>query len=86
MRISKSNCKLVWHTEKRNINDLIFYERNPRRLTDKQAEKLKESLEKFDLVEIPAIDTDGKIIAGHMRVNIMRLLGRDQIKIYNMAK
>lgn len=77
----KTNDKLIWHTEKRKVSDLTPYERNPRRLTDKQAEKLKESLEKFDLVEIPAVDLDGKIIAGHMRVNILRSLGRDQDEI-----
>lgn len=77
----KKNDKLIWHTEKRKISELTPYERNPRRLTDKQGEKLKESLEKFDLVEIPAIDTNGKIVAGHMRVSIMRALGRGKEKI-----
>jgi DNA modification methylase len=37
---------------------------------------LKKSLKKYNLVEIPAIDLDGKILAGHQRVKAMQLLGR----------
>lgn len=72
---------LIWHTEKRKVKDLIPYELNPRKLSDEQAEKLKESLNKFNLVEIPAIDTDNKIAAGHQRVKIMLLLGRGEEEI-----
>lgn len=62
---------LIWHTEKRKISDLKPFERNPRRLTDKQSQDLKASLVKFNLVEIPAIDLDNKILAGHMRLKIL---------------
>jgi len=65
-----------WHNEKRKISDLIPMRNNPRRLTEKQGKDLKRSLEKFDLVEIPAINTDNTIIAGHQRLKIMALLGR----------
>ena len=39
------------------------------------------SLSKFGLVEIPAIDTDNKIIAGHQRLNILKILGRGEEEI-----
>ena len=52
---------LVWRTEKRRVNDLLPYEKNPRKITDKQMEDLKESLKKFNLAELPAINTDGKV-------------------------
>lgn len=73
--------KLIWHTETRVINDLIPYERNPRTLSDIQLKKLKRSLEKFNLVEIPAIDTDNKVIAGHQRLKVMQLLDRGHEEI-----
>lgn len=73
--------KLVWHTEKRKINDLIPYEGNPRQMTKKEAEDLRASLEKFNLVEIPAIDTDNKVIAGHQRLKILQLLNRGEEEI-----
>jgi len=50
--------KLEWKTEKRKINELILYTHNPRQLTKKQAKDLKNSLEKFNVVEIPAINAD----------------------------
>ena len=68
--------KLIWHTEQKKINELIPFEGNPRQMTEKQNEDLKKSLEKFNLVEIPAVDTDNIIVAGHQRLRIMQLLGR----------
>lgn len=67
---------LVWHTEKRKIRDLVPHAQNPRQMTERQAEDLKKSLQKFDLVEIPAINLDNVILAGHQRLKIMALLGR----------
>ncbi|KKP62391.1 MAG: methylase protein [Candidatus Woesebacteria bacterium GW2011_GWA1_34_41] len=72
---------LIWHTEKRKVKELVPYESNPRKLSNEQAEKLKDSLNKFNLVEIPAIDTDNKIVAGHQRIKIMMLLGRGEEEI-----
>ena len=45
---------------------------NPRVITDKQMSDLKKSLKKFNLVEIPAIDFDGKILAGHQRIKALQ--------------
>jgi len=68
--------KLVWHTESRKINDLIPYAKNPRIITDKQMADLKKSLKKYNLVEIPAVDLDGNILAGHQRIKALQLLNR----------
>jgi hypothetical protein len=73
--------KLEWITERRKISDLIPYEQNPRILTKKQADDLKKSLLKFNLVEIPVIDTRDRIIAGHQRLNIMQMIGRGEEEI-----
>jgi DNA modification methylase len=45
-------------------------------MSPKQIEDLKQSLQKFNLVEIPVIDTDNKVIAGHQRLMVMKLLDR----------
>jgi hypothetical protein len=75
--------KLKWYTEKRIVNKLIPYEHNPRQMTEKQVEDLKKSLEKFNLVEIPAIDIDNRIIAGHQRLKILQMLerGNEEIEV-----
>lgn len=67
---------LEWYTEKRKVSDLIPYEYNPRKRTPERIQKLKESIERFNLVEIPAINLDNTIIAGHQRVFALYEIGR----------
>ena len=67
---------LHWQTETRVVADLIPTKHNPRKLTDKQREDLTSSIEKFDLAEIPAVNLDNSILAGHQRIQILHLLGR----------
>jgi DNA modification methylase len=73
--------KLKWHNEKRKVNDLIPYEQNPRKMSEQEVENLKESIDRFNLVEIPAIDLDNKIIAGHQRMKILQMIGRGNEEI-----
>lgn len=73
--------KLQWHTEKRTVSKLIPNDKNPRVMSPKQIEDLKKSLKKFNLVEIPVIDTDNRVLAGHQRLMVLKLLGREEEKI-----
>lgn len=70
--------QLAWTTVQRKVSELIPFETNPRKITDEQMEVLKNSLQKFNVVELPAIDLDGKIIAGHQRIRALQLLGRGE--------
>ncbi|CAA0157127.1 DNA modification methylase [Tenacibaculum maritimum] len=67
---------LEWSTEKRKVSDLIPYDYNPRKISDIDKDRLKKSLEKFNLVEIPVVDIDNVLIAGHQRVFILFELKR----------
>jgi hypothetical protein len=73
--------KITWHNEKRKISELIPFENNPRRLTDKQHSDLKKSLEKFNLAEIPVIDQDNSILAGHQRLKILSEIENPEFEI-----
>lgn len=73
--------KLQWHTEHRKVSSLIPNEQNPRVMSPKQIEDLKKSLTKFNLVEIPVVDRDNKVIAGHQRLTVLKLLGRENESI-----
>ena len=73
--------QLTWHTETRKVDDLVPYEKNPRTLSEKQRKDLEASITKFNLVEIPAINTDNTVVAGHARLKIMQILGRGQEEI-----
>jgi len=72
---------LKWHTETRKVSALIPNDQNPRTMSPKQVEDLKKSLKKFNLVEIPVVDRDDKVIAGHQRIMVMKLLGREDEEI-----
>jgi DNA modification methylase len=72
------NYGLQWHTEQRRVIDLVPYGFNPRKLTDERKQKLIASLTRFNLAEIPAINTDNTIIAGHQRIKVLMELGRSE--------
>ena len=70
--------KLQRHTVQKKVNELILQEVNPRIITDKQMLDLKKSLKKYNLVEIPAIDLNDKILAGNQRIKALQLLNRGE--------
>lgn len=70
--------KLSWTTEKRIVKDLIPFEYNPRILTEERKQKLIASIEKFNLAEIPAINTDNVLLAGHQRIKVLIELNRGE--------
>jgi DNA modification methylase len=68
--------QLQWHNEERTVDDLLPHGKSPRKISKEQMANLKKSLERFNLVEIPAIDLDGTILAGHQRIKALQILGR----------
>lgn len=70
--------KLQWETRQAKVKDLISLEINPRKISKEKQAKLIQSLEKFNLVEIPAVNYDWKIIGGNQRVMALILAGRGE--------
>jgi len=66
----------LFKTEKRKVKDLLPYQFNPRKMQEDQVDSLKKSLQKFGLVELPVVDADGTIVAGHQRLKVMVMIGR----------
>jgi ParB-like nuclease domain len=62
---------IEWHTEKRQVKDLMEWPKNPRTLTEAQARHLEVSLLKFGYVEPIAVNLDNTIIGGHMRRRVI---------------
>jgi DNA modification methylase len=73
--------QLTWHTEERKVDALLPHKKTPRKISKEQADRLKQSLETYGLVEIPAVDLDGTILAGHQRITVLQLLGRGSEQI-----
>lgn len=61
---------------KRKVNDLVPFSKNPRKITDEAKERLKASLEKFNLAEIPVINFDNTLISGNQRCQVLQMIGR----------
>jgi DNA modification methylase len=68
--------QLQWHTEERKVDALLPHKKTPRKISKEQADRLKQSLETYGLVEIPAVDLNGTILAGHQRIKVLQLLGQ----------
>jgi site-specific DNA-methyltransferase (adenine-specific) len=67
---------LEWHTTQRQVRQLVPLEYNPRILSEEGRLRLERSLAKFNLVEIPAINLDDVVIAGHQRLRVLLDAGR----------
>lgn len=67
---------LAWSTVQRRVRDLVPLDYNPRILTEEGRARLLRSILKFNLAEIPAINTDDVVLAGHQRLAILLDLGR----------
>ena len=73
--------KLKWSTVKIKVKDLKPLDINPRKISAKKEHQLQESIEEFDLAEIPVMNTDKTLIAGHQRHKILMQSGRESEEI-----
>lgn len=72
---------IAWHIETRKISELKDYEKNPRKLSPQAAEHLKQSLERFGLIDKPIINLDNTIIGGHQRKKTLKKMGIKQVEV-----
>lgn len=73
--------KLKWETKKVKVKDLVQLDINPRKISEEKKQKLAKSLDRFNLVEIPAVNTDMKIIGGNQRVMALLIADRGEEEI-----
>jgi len=73
--------EIEWQYQIRDLDELIPNNINPRRLSKKAAQKLKESVQKFGLCQPIVVERDGSVIGGHQRLNILRSLGYDKAHV-----
>ena len=66
-----------------NIDDLIFAEYNPRQLTKDQYQSLKDSIQRFGLVDPIIINSNDErkniVVGGHQRLKIAKDLNIEKI-------
>lgn len=70
--------------EKRKLSELRPADYNPRKLLtpeDKEYQDIKRSIEKFGYVDPIIINSDGTVIGGHQRINVLMDLGYDEADV-----
>ena len=70
-----------WKIEKRNIEDLQGYDKNPRKFTDKGLKDLKKSLQNCGDANIITINADNTVLGGHARLTVMKQLGYKEVDV-----
>lgn len=72
---------IIWRSEKRKVKDLKPADYNPRIITDKERQDLKDSITIYGEVEPLVINMDGKMIGGHQRLGIYLDLEIEEIDV-----
>ena len=72
---------MLWKIEKRNINELKSYEKNPRKFTRKGLTDLKESIKNCGDANIITINLDNTVLGGHARLKVMKQLGFKDVDV-----
>ena len=67
--------EITWRTEERLLKDIFESSINPRRMSKKQAEGLRESIRRFGYIDEIIINLDNQIIAGHQRKRTLQRMG-----------
>lgn len=70
-----------WKIEKRNIEQLKGYDKNPRKFTKKGLEDLRKSLENCGDANIITINADNTVLGGHARLQVMKELGYKEVDV-----
>ena len=72
---------ITWQIEKRKIEDLKWYDKNPRKFTKKGLKDLKASLENLGDANIITINADNTVLGGHARLTVMKQLGYTEVDV-----
>jgi ParB family chromosome partitioning protein len=67
--------QINWSTRKEKINSLIPADYNPRKISEHDLEKLKESINRFNDADPIIVNKNLNVIGGHQRIKAMAALG-----------
>ena len=65
---------ITWTNDTRRLADLVPWEHNPKRMSKKQADGLRLSIERFGFAVPFLISPDGDIYDGHQRQTLMEAI------------
>lgn len=71
--------ELTWRIEKRKLSDLKFWDKNPRKISKEQLEKLKQRITERGFHDVLKIDSENVVLSGNQRLKVLRELGFDEV-------
>lgn len=71
-----------WSLQKWDIKDLKPYDKNPRVITEKGLKQLKGSFDELGNAQPININTDGTILSGHARYELLKQEGASEVPVY----
>lgn len=71
----------VWPIKIMKVKDLVPYKRNPRKITERAFDKLKDRIVSQGFRTPPCIDNDGILIAGNQRFRSLLDLGLGDLEV-----
>ncbi len=72
---------LIWKYEKRKVKDIVPLEKNPRKISKANMEKLKDRILKRGMHDIIKINTKGVALSGNMRTQALTQLKIDEVGV-----
>ena len=70
-----------WRAEKRLLNNLKIWSKNPRKITKENFKKLKEKIKERGFHDVIKIDTDGTVLSGTQRKKALMDLGIKEVTV-----
>ena len=70
-----------WKIEKRSLDELKGYDKNPRKFTKKGLKDLEKSLKNCGDANIITINKDNTVLGGHARLTVMKQLGYTEVDV-----
>lgn len=75
-----NNGVINWVEKSFSIKDLKPYDKNPRKLSKDQLEKLKRSIQEDGFHQRLLVTQDGRVIGGHQRIKALKELGYKEVE------
>jgi len=70
---------LIWHIEKRSLNDLKFWDKNPRQISKENYERLKQRIVERGFHDVLKLDENNVVLSGNQRLKALRELNFKEV-------
>lgn len=69
----------------RKVSDLTLWDKNPRSITDKDFERLKQQIQKLGMYKPLLVNQDGIVLGGNMRLRALKDMGVEEVAVSEVS-